>query len=323
MKAKVWRQTGNGDGETIEVALATGRMGVQSSKAPPAEGLRSMAFFDRSPDVQAADAAAIEQIRLYGEGTLRPLPATRLEAAAVAAMLGETATLLMGAEATAPRLREAIEANPPRVLHLATHGLMGNQRNPLLASLALTAPKEPTADDIGFLTLEEILSTWGAQLKGTQLVVLSACDTALGKRVGDTTMTLPLGFFVCGTETVIASLWKVDDKATALLMARFYSNWLGRTGSEREIDGVRYSAGRPLPKLAALREAQAWLRSLTVADRDRLLSAGANVAATIAEEVSRGEAARRGRLNLERDAEARPYAHPYYWAAFVLYGSPE
>ena len=206
------------------------------------------------------------------------------------------------------------------MLHLATHGLLGSTDRPLLASLALTTPDEPSAEDIGFLTLEEILGTWGGSLRDTELVVLSACDSARGVQRGDTTMALPLGFFVCGTRTVIASLWKVDDRATALLMARFYANWLGKTGSSREVDGKQYGPSEAMPKLAALREAQRWLRSLTVADRDRLIAAGPD---TIAEEVSRGPMPRRGRLAEKPDQQARPYDHPYYWAAFVLYGSPE
>ncbi len=200
MTAEVWRE-----GEIVQVALATGRMGVRPSRRPPAEGLRSMAFALRSADQQAADATALEQIRLYGGG-LTPLPGTRREAEAIAAMLGPDATLLLGAEANAMRLREAVAAGAPRILHLATHGLTGNADRPLEASLAMTIPDEPTPDDIGFLTLQEIIGRWAGKLDGTELVVLSACDTALGVAKGDSVMALPLGFVVCGAETVVASL---------------------------------------------------------------------------------------------------------------------
>jgi CHAT domain-containing protein len=235
-------------------------------------------------------------------------------------MLGDTATLLLGADATAPHLRDAVEHSPPRVLHLATHGLMGSADRPMLASLALSTPKEPSLNDTGFLTLEDILSHWGGSLRGNELVVLSACDTAQGVKQGDTTMALPLGLFVCGTETVIASLWKVDDQATALLMARFYANWLGKSQSARDIDGMKYEPGKPMPKLAALREAKSWLRSLTTADRERLTSAKPE---QIAETVSRGGVEPlRGSASSLTSAD-HPYDHPYYWAAFVLMGSPE
>ncbi len=99
--ARVWR-----DGEEIEVSLALGRMGVQPSRATPADGLRSMATFDRSADSLAANATALEQVRFYGAG-LSPLPNTRLEAEAIASMLGSDATLLLGADATVGR-----ESNP-------------------------------------------------------------------------------------------------------------------------------------------------------------------------------------------------------------------
>ena len=306
----VWRA-----GEELEVSLAHGPMGVVTAKAPAAEALRTMAVLDRAAASADAEATALEQVRLYG-GALERLPSTRVEAEAVAALFGGDATLLLGSDASVPRLREAIESSRPRVLHLATHGLMGSADRPLLASLALCTPQEPTPDDIGLLTLEEILSTWGAQLRGSELVTLSACDTGRGVQQGDTVMALPLGLFVAGAESVLASLWKVDDRATALLMARFYANWLGRATTAREIDGARYAPGEPLPKLAALREAQEWLRSLTTADRDRLSTSDAG---QIVAEASGGTTA-----PLVREAAAvhHPYEHPFYWAGFVLYGNP-
>ena len=301
---------------------------MQLSQAPPADGLRSMAALDRSPDRIAREATMLEQIRFYGGG-LSPLPATRLEAEAIASMLGDASTLLIGHAATAPRLRAAMESLSPRVIHLATHGLLGTSESPLLASLALSTPDEPTREDNGFVTLGDILATWGGQLRNTQLVVLSACDTGQGVRQGDTMMALPLGLLIAGADTVVASQWKVDDRATALLMARFYANWLGRSQSERQTDGVRYSPGEPMPKLAALREAQAWLRSLSRADRDRLVGAGPEA---IADDASRSAVKPRpvpltpqqaGQPQRDAIEDRGPYDHPFYWAGFVLYGAKE
>ncbi|MCA9282920.1 MAG: tetratricopeptide repeat protein [Phycisphaeraceae bacterium] len=314
VSAELWR-----NGELVKVALAPGSMGVQLDQRPPAEGLRSMKFFDRSWDQQAADASALEQVRLYG-GALSPLPSTRLEATSVASMFGDGSTLLVGSDANAPNLRNAVKSQSPRVLHLATHGLLGSSARPLLASLALSTPDEPSIDDTGFLTLEEVLNDWGGSLQGTELVVLSACDTANGIRQGDTAMTLPLGFFVCGADTVIASLWKVDDRATALLMARFYANWLGKSESVRSIDGVNYDANAPMPKLAALREARQWLRSLTQDQVDAIFASDTSVA----DAAARGPAPRRGELaDPLAAADNCPYDHPYYYSAFILQGSPE
>ncbi|MFG0275308.1 MAG: CHAT domain-containing protein [Phycisphaerales bacterium] len=283
-----------------------------------AEGAREqVAFLDRAVDLQQAGASSMEQVLLYG-GTLPPLPGTRREAEAIGALL-PGATLLVGEAATAPNLRAAAMASPPRFLHLATHGMMGSVRRPYEASLALTQPDEPTLEDIGFLTLEEVMGEWLGALRGCELVTLSACDTGLGVAQGDTVMSLPLGFLAAGADSVLASLWKVDDLATALLMARFYANWLGETESAREIDGRHFDAGEPMPKLAALREAQSWLRALTAPERDRLVGADPDA---IAQESSRGPSARRGRV-VASNANDHPYAHPYYWAAFVLYGSAE
>ena len=316
--ARVWRLNEDGEGEEIEVALALGRMGVQMDQRPPADGLRSMATFDRSANEFAANATALEQIRFYGGG-LSPLPNTRLEAAAIASMLGSDATLLMGNEATVPRLRAAMESSTPRVLHLATHGLLGSAERPLLASVALTTPDKSTGEDNGFITLGDIMATWGGQLQGTELVVLSACDTASAVRQGDTMMALPLGLLISGADTVVASLWKVDDKATALLMARFYSNWLGKTESGREIDGAAYAPGEALPKLAALREAQQWLRGLTREQVEAMTGSSDAVNAS----ATRDPTPRRGRLVTTPDPDARPYDHPFYWSAFVVYGQAD
>lgn len=132
-------------------------------------------------------------------------------------------------------------------------------------------------------------------------------------------MALPLGLLIAGADTVVASLWKVDDKATALLMARFYANWLGKTKTAREIDGVVYAPGEAMPKLAALREAQRWLRSLT---REQA-NAMTGTPDAVNESVTRDPSPRRGRLVTTPDPDARPYDHPFYWSAFVLYGSPK
>ncbi len=265
-------------------------------------------------DAVAAGASALEQVRLYG-GTLEPLPGTKAESREIADAFRKAKimpSVLTGDRATAERLRRAVERKPT-YLHLATHGLPGNAARPYEASLALTQPETPTVDDIGFLTLEELMGSWLGKLDGCQLVTLSACDTGRGVAQGDTVMSLPIGFFAAGAETVVASLWRVDDAATALLMARFYENLLGQTDASRSVFGREYEAGQPLPKLDALGEARAWLRGLDAQQAERARRG-------LDRSLSRAPGARR----VEEPVDAQhPYAHPRYWAPFVLVGHAE
>jgi CHAT domain-containing protein/Flp pilus assembly protein TadD len=105
-----------------------------------------------------------------------------------------------------------------RVLHFATHGLL-NSQHPELSGIVLSLVDERGHPQDGFLRLHEIYN-----LKlGADLVVLSACQTALGKEIkGEGLVGLTRGFMYAGAPRVVASLWNVDDRATAELMKRFY-----------------------------------------------------------------------------------------------------
>jgi CHAT domain-containing protein len=211
---------------------------------------------------------------------------------------------------------------------------MGSAARPHDASLALTRPKEISPQDIGFLRLDDLLRDWRSKLDGTRLVVLSACDTGRGATVGDSAMALPWGFFFAGARTVVASLWRVDDEATALLMARFYENLLGTFEKPRKIGGEEYAPGKALHVEPALREAKAWLRSLSrveaEAERKRLSDLAEGFEKTIAAKdgqsalvPSRGPGGEVDAPTVRTPVGERPYAHPYFWAAFVCVGSPE
>jgi CHAT domain-containing protein len=123
-----------------------------------------------------------------------------------------------------------------RIVHFATHGLL-NSRRPELSGIVLSLVDEEGRPQEGFLRAYEIYN-----LKlNAELVVLSACSTALGKEIkGEGLAGLTRGFMYAGTPRVIASLWNVRDDATAELMKRFYRNML---------------IGKSSPA-AALREAQ-------------------------------------------------------------------
>ena len=105
----------------------------------------------------------------------------------------------------------------------------------------------------GLVTAEEILREWDLN---ADLVTLSACETGLGKEVmGEGYVGFAHAFLQAGARSLLVSLWKVEDKATSLLMRRFYENRLGKYKDER-----RGRAGVPMTKGDALQEAKHWLR---------------------------------------------------------------
>lgn len=111
-----------------------------------------------------------------------------------------------------------------RTVHFATHGLL-NSRHPELSGIVLSLVDREGRPQNGFLRLHEV---YNLKLPA-ELVVLSACQTGLGKEMrGEGLVGLTRGFMYAGAARVVASLWKVDDAATAELMKRFYHGMLGK-----------------------------------------------------------------------------------------------
>ena len=109
-----------------------------------------------------------------------------------------------------------------KIIHFATHGMM-NSAHPELSGLVLSLYDEQGQPQNGYLRLQDIYHMH----LNADLVVLSACQTALGKNVrGEGLIGLTRGFMYAGAPRVVASLWKVDDEATAELMKLFYGNML-------------------------------------------------------------------------------------------------
>jgi CHAT domain-containing protein/Tfp pilus assembly protein PilF len=109
-----------------------------------------------------------------------------------------------------------------RIVHFATHGLLNNE-HPELSGLVLSLVDQEGKPQDGFLDLEEVYNL----TLPADLVVLSACETALGKQItGEGLVGLTRGFMYAGATRVVASLWKVNDEATAELMRRFYRGML-------------------------------------------------------------------------------------------------
>ncbi len=110
-----------------------------------------------------------------------------------------------------------------RIVHIATHGLLNNV-HPELSGIVLSLVDKEGKPQDGFLRLQDI---YNLRLSA-ELVVLSACQTGLGKEIkGEGLIGLARGFMYAGAPRTLASLWKVDDQATSEFMERFYQGMLG------------------------------------------------------------------------------------------------
>jgi CHAT domain-containing protein/tetratricopeptide (TPR) repeat protein len=277
-----------------------------SSKAK-ATGLLALG----DPVFQKREALLVELdpvVRASQDAALRPLPGTRVEVEAISKLFPNP-RILLGSDASEQRLDELAAAGKLkqfRYIHLATHGAMDGSRG-LESSLFLAEDNlpDPVKQRLagkypydGRLTALEIVDRWKLD---ADLVTLSACQTGLGTKAGgEGYVGFTQALFLAEARSVVLSLWKVDDAATSLLMQRLYQNLLGK----------RASLDRPLTKAKALAEAKSWLRGLTVKEVDGLVSA-----------LPRGP--ERTRQPAATDHGGRPFAHPYYWAAFILIGDPE
>jgi CHAT domain-containing protein/Tfp pilus assembly protein PilF len=151
-----------------------------------------------------------------------PLPGTATEAEAVTNLVSPS-EMLVAMEFDAQRqLILSDTLSQYRIVHLATHGCF-DETNPSLSALALSLVDEAGNAIDGYLRLHDI---YNLNLPA-DLVVLSACQTAMGENVrGEGTIGLTRGFFQAGTSRLVASLWKVSDASTAQLMEQFYRNYL-------------------------------------------------------------------------------------------------
>ena len=173
----------------------------------------------------------------FGEGTnIPPLPASREEADAIMSVAPWRSGLkAVGFDASRATIT-GTDLGQYRVVHFATHGFV-DYEHPELSGLVLSLVDQQGRSQEGFLRMHDI---YNLKLP-VDLVVLSACNTALGKDVkGEGLIGLTRGFMYAGAGGVAASLWKVDDEATAELMKHFYEGMFKRG----------------LTPAAALREAQ-------------------------------------------------------------------
>ena len=252
------------------------------------------------------------------------LPATKIEAEQIKQALENTRlqpALYMDLRGTEESFK-ALSGKNISMLHIATHGfywtetearqtkdldflMMGDNnqsryvedkaltRSGLLlsgANIALKGNPLPEGLEDGILTAKELA---GLDLRGLDLVVLSACQTGLGEITGDGVFGLQRGFKKAGVNTLLMSLWKVDDNATQLLMTQFYKNLL---------------AGKS--KFESLREAQKYVRDYEVEIE------------TTPDKRWQSEARQKEKQSKKpmpkEFKKIKKYKDPFYWAAFIL-----
>ncbi len=209
------------------------------------------------PATETASRSRVDSSTLRGAvkrdpaalAALPRLPWSRGEIETIAALLPESTTLV-GADASRQALTKLAAGGDLGhfdIIHFATHALVDDIK-PERSALVLAqvhAAKAAKTPDIGVVTAEEI----GHWRLNAELVTLSACETALGRNVfGEGTVGFAYPLLRAGSHCLLASRWPVNDEATALLMGRFYSNWLGANSATR------------LTKADALRDARMWLR---------------------------------------------------------------
>lgn len=253
---------------TVLLALEEARAGAGPSRGVVALGDPLYPSEGRSAAALAARGAP----QGSAGGWLR-LPETADEARALAGRFPRSeGVLLLREEASRERLLAVLAGSPRRqAVHLACHALL-DVAHPRLCGVALAGGDLLTADDIDRIDVP------------ADLVVLSACETGRGRiQRGEGVAGLTRSFLLAGASRVLVSLWKVDDRATRLLMDAFY-------------DGL---FGRGLPASAALVRAQQVVRDHEEPVLDPVASRA------------------RGRDVL---TPGRPYAAPRYWAAWSLWG---
>jgi tetratricopeptide (TPR) repeat protein len=274
-------------GRVRQLEVAAGPLGIDFDKRPAAEVILAQRIADDVLD------------RTRGHSWSR-LPGARQEVEAIAGLFppGDVSTIL-GSEARESVLQGLARSGQLkgfRMLHFAAHG-RDDPHSAYRTALILAPDPDRSAagtsqDTDGEITAEQIARTWDLD---ADLVVLSACQSGLGLMAGGEGylgFTQPL--LAKGSRSLVLSLWKVDDRATGVLMRRFYQNLLGK----------REDGKAPMPKAESLSEAKAWLQAQSTEENA----------------APRGET-RKSLKGRPPDVVTR-FDHPYYWAGFILVGDP-
>jgi CHAT domain-containing protein/tetratricopeptide (TPR) repeat protein len=224
--------------EIIVLPSASGLLGLRkraSSFGKQAYRIAVLAdpvFTVDDPRVAAAvgDSGAVVtpdavQLRLQagiGQSGFSRLPGTLYEAEIIQELTGPGKTLVLTGFAANRGQLTSGSLDDYNVLHLATHGIV-NPTHPGLSGVVLSALDSEGRKQPSFVRALDLFYMH----IGARLVVLSACETALGKEIlGEGLMGMTHGFFYAGANTVVSSLWQVPDRATAELMRHFYTEML-------------------------------------------------------------------------------------------------
>jgi CHAT domain-containing protein/tetratricopeptide (TPR) repeat protein len=216
---------------------------------------------------------------------LKSLQNVRMEIEAVSSYFNVKP--LLNATATRQAILETVKGKA--YIHLSCHGSFAWGEDPLSSSLYL-ADDEP-------LTLSDVIGQ--LDLDASRLVTLSGCETGVIdiSKSADEYIGLPTGFIQAGTPGIISSLWTVDDRSTALMMERFY----------------HYHLDVGMNPVIALQTAQRWLRDLSRKEIGEYYKGFIRLSSKEASQEY-------GKIILAGDLDDKPYANPYFWAAFTFNG---
>jgi CHAT domain-containing protein len=211
-----------------------------AGSAPNASDTRGLGIQSALTDVTGQDASATAGVKMQGLPLAR-LAGTRAEAEQIGKLAktsGTQADTWLDLDASEDNI-ETRDVTKYRVVHIATHGLLNAER-PQFTGVVLSLVGNKSGD--GFLRTDEVFNL----RLGSPLVMLSACETGLGKeKRGEGVMGLTRAFMYAGAPTVGVSLWSVADKSTAELMTDFYKRLLGSSANSTGI-----------PASSAMRDAQ-------------------------------------------------------------------
>ena len=234
-----------------------------------------------------------------------PLKGTQKEVDAIAPILKsqKIAVTIYSDFSACEESVKGLSGQKQNILHFATHGMYVDTlttNDPLDrclltfagANRALIGSKVPEGMDDGILTAKEISVL---DFREADIVVMSACETGLGDVSGEGVFGLQRAFKMAGAQTILMALWRVDDKATQMLMTAFYRY---------------YSKG--ISKREAFRKAQQEVRSYTEKKTvERIIP-------PTQQEIMANQGKIVAPKTEIKTVTVKPYEAPYFWAGFIL-----